>query len=80
MSNFKIGEKVRIKYWNELPYQDDWNEAFFERHGGEKVEIQFKVGKDTFDVRTEEERWHITVGSRALKRDFLIPEHLFEIE
>ncbi len=81
MSYFQPGDKAIIKYWEELPDEDDWNELFFDTYGGDRVTVQYQVSNTTFDVITERSNTTLTVGYTALKRDrFHIPEHLFEIE
>ena len=79
MPSFKIGDKVKIKYWDELPDRPGWSEDFFKMYSGRKVKILAMTGESAFDVYVEDSGDYLTVGFHSLKKDFHVPDELFEM-
>ena len=77
MPSLNPGDKVKIKYWNELPDEDDWNPEFFEDHAGKMVTIISILNSDTIEVQMEDGRKFI-VDANSLKKE-PIPDELFEM-
>ncbi len=74
---FKEGDKVMIKYWDELPHRKKWFYPFFKDNSGKTGIIKNILNRDTVQVEIGRETFG--VGTEAIKPVFQLPEELFQM-
>lgn len=89
LEKFKVGDRVRLKYWEELPDITgnssgvSWERECFDRDGGNIgtiVDISFLLIEVVFDDGNPMKCLNPEIDILAFKKCSNLPKHLFEIE